>query len=128
MLKQLATALESAGVGVIGSSVFIDSMPVGAAGIMVRGNPMGDPRDQDINRMIRASVTVIARGRDYEATRDLAQRAASALAQRFASGKVVDGFDIRRVTQRTNPVTYPPVQGAQREFAVTLDVVYFDVV
>lgn len=121
-LEMIAGKLATDGVGVTGTSIFINHMPVSAdSGVLLRPPYVGTPIDYELPNYRRTTFAASIRGKTYVAAKTLAAQVVASLTFHET---VLAGLDIRHVRPVTEPVSFPISEGGHVEFLVIFEAIY----
>jgi hypothetical protein len=118
--------LDSSGEVESEKSLFINFVPGGLEGILLRDYFGGTPVDHELPGFIRGSFMLIARGVDYVATKERLEKCIEALKAAGDAQETWGGVRLNYLRPRTLPFSYAPSAGEFHEITVTMDACYVD--
>ena len=125
-LMPLADLLEGAGVGVKGSSLFVNQMPPAAErAVMLRSPLAGSKINYELPGFYQTEFQVIARSHSFDDGDALIREAMDALLIEFETD--IDTMRVNYCRPATEPVTYPLSLGNLLEFSVRFDICFVKV-
>ncbi|WP_374335527.1 minor capsid protein [Methyloversatilis sp.] len=104
-----------------GRNLFVNQMPADIEGILLKESYAGTEIDPYMPNMRRGNFQLVARGRDYAATKQLIESVASTLnmqERNFAQ------IRIKTCVQMSEPVSFMISEGGMTEFSVKFFAVY----
>jgi hypothetical protein len=122
-LDQLASRLESQGIGAVGTDIFLYNMPAQAqTGVLLLEPQLGARIDHELPgwRMVRYPLTV--RSPHPQSGYELAVRVISALT--ITRQQALGGFLVNYVRSVHEPVPFPVDEGDLVEYAIHVDTCY----
>lgn len=125
ILESVAQHLEDDGVGVRGQSIFINFIPQGNEGILLRDPFGGFATDPELPAYYRGYFMLITRGREYVRMKTLIEQAVDSL--RSQGPRQIGDMQVKYLLPRSLPFSYANSVGDQIEFIVNMDGVFFDV-
>lgn len=123
-LEPIASWLQQQGVAVQGQDLFINFIPQGMSGILLRDDFGGTRIDHELPGFYKGSFMVIARHADYATSKGLAKSAVATL--QLLANTTVDGVSFRYLRPRALPFVYAPSPGQMVESSVTVDACFVD--
>jgi hypothetical protein len=120
-LEGVAEILDSAGVAMMGTSLFINFMPTDYEGVLLRDPFGGTPIDHELPGYRATSFMLIVRKKDYVVAKDIMQQAVEALT---LSDLQAGGMQINYMRPRGEPVAYQPSPGGLIEMITNIDCSY----
>lgn len=123
-LELIVTHLEEEGVAIAGKSVFVNFIPDGMSGLLLRDQFGGVPIDHELPGYNKGSFMLISRAPGYAQSRVLMDAAIVAL--KTLAGKEIDGVVFKFARARATPFAFAPSPGQQNEFHTTVDVNFVD--
>ncbi|MEZ2310748.1 minor capsid protein [Paraburkholderia sp. RCC_158] len=121
-LEPIAALLEQTGCGVKAQSIFINEMRAGDAGILLKASYKGTKIDPELPGYYKGEFALVARGKNYTATRTLIMQAMAALT--INAETQVGPMLVKYSRPRTLPVSYPIPAGGLTEFVTNIDCAY----
>lgn len=123
-LEAIAQWLQTRGVGVVGQTIFINFIPDNIAGILLRQDLAGTPRNQELPGYVRSPFWLIARAPSYGQAKTLCDAAKAAF--ELIASQTVDGVNFRYCKPARYPIPYAPSPGQNVELAVSYTTVHID--
>lgn len=122
-LLPLAQRLQTANLGVMGTSIFVNMMPTECeSGVLLRQPLTGTRIDYELPDYYKTRVQVIVRTREFKEGQALMKQVTAALL--IQSDEQVGDMFIRYLRPLTKPVSFPVTLGNFIEFTVPMDVCY----
>lgn len=123
-LMPFADLLESAGYGMKGTDIFINSMPVEANdSILLRQKLTGTPINYDLPGYFRTRFNLVIRSHSYESGETLIKSVTKSLT---VSNLQLDELYLNFSRPTHQPVAFPLSKGNNLEFQVEFEVCYVD--
>lgn len=123
-LMPLAQKLEDDGLGLMGTSIFINMIPAECPqGILLRNRLQGTPINYELPGYYKTKFQLIVRAQSYDAGETLI---AEAFASLTMSERALGDVTVRFMRPSTLPVVFPLSKGNLLEFAADFEVVYFE--
>lgn len=121
-LEMIAAKLVADAVGVVGTTIFINHMPVKAkSGILLRPPYVGTPIDYELPGYRRTRFNMSCRAESYTAAKALIE---AAIASATVKETTLSGISVKYVRPTTEPVSFPISDGGFVEFLVIFEAVY----
>lgn len=121
-LLPLVSVLESAGLGVAATSIFINMIPAECPnGILLRNKLQGTRIDYELPGYYKTSFQVIVRSENYASGEAKIASVLSSLTMRDIQ---VDSMYVKYMRPITRPVVFPLSNGNLLEFASDFDIVF----
>lgn len=121
-LMPIAQALENAGLGMMGQTIFINMIPIECPqGILLRSPLSGTKIDYELPGYYRTKFQLIVRAGSYAAGEALA---ASVFAALTIKETQLGTMYVRYMRPMTKPAVFPLSKGNLLEFAAYFDVVF----
>lgn len=121
-LMPIAEFIEGAGLGVMGETLFINTIPADAPkGVLLRNHLSGTKIDYELPGYYKTGFRVIVRARDYQEGEALIEEVCAALTVQH---KRVGNMDVIYMRPLTDPVVFPMSGGNLLEFATDIDIVF----
>lgn len=122
-LLPLAERLQAAGLGTLGTSIFVNMMPTECeSGVLLRQPLTGTRINYELPDYFKTRVQVIVRTRNFEPGSQLMKQVTAALL--IQSDTQVGDMFIRYLRPVSKPVSFPVTLGNFIEFTVPMDVCY----
>lgn len=120
ILRQMAELLQEAGLGTIGTNIFMYRMPnTVTSGLLLLDRMPGDTIDHELRGMRRGGFQVVARGQTYDETLIRATLPILSI-----ESKVIKGLDVKYIRPRSEPFAYPATDGENIEYSLNFEAVY----
>lgn len=121
-LLALLDLLAAAGLGVVGESLFVHSMPLQAnRAVMLRQNLTGTPIDHELPGFYKSSFQVIVRTPTYKDGESLAKSVMAALT--LSEAQIGDMY-VRYCRPVATPVPYPLTDGNMIEHNIQMSICF----
>ena len=121
-LESIASLLQTASLGVMGESIFINAMPAAPVkGILLIDPFGGTPIDHELPGYRRGSFVMVVRSRDYQEAETLINAAIVALT---IQDQALPGMTVKTMRARHDPFPFPVSPGNYVEFTVNIDCRY----
>lgn len=121
-LEPIAAMLEAAGIGTVGTDIFVNMAPPVNPGILLRQYFGGTRLYPELPGYRKTTFMLIARAADYTEGWELCERAVAALT--ISTEQIAQGVKWKYMRPETEPFVYPASPGAMLEFQVNLDCCY----
>lgn len=119
----LIERLQTAGIGIPGTSLFLNMMPTECElGVLLKPPLTGTKINYELPGYFKTGLQVVARSHDYAQGLDLVKRAVAALL--IKTEEQVGPMLIRYLRPRHQPVAFPLSEGNFIEFNVQMEICY----
>lgn len=121
ILESLAQEIQTAGMGVVEQTIFVNSMPIGIDGIMLKTSLNGIPIDMELPGYRKTRIQIVVRDKSYQ---NGMSRANALNALLTYDNKSITGNSIKVMRPLNEPIAYPLTPGNTYEFSVNFWLVY----
>ena len=123
-LDIIAQRLQTMGLGVSGTSLFVQFMPENKTGIVLIADPMGALIDAELPQFREVVFQAVTRGKDYDTGKALAVRLVEELF--IEQEERLGDYEVKSLRARHRPIPFQRSPGGNFEFLVSFDVVCLD--